>query len=601
MSAGGRSALKTRRQNQVIEAISKGATLAGAAAIAGVSTSAINAWRSREPRFSAEYEVARGRVPAAILKAQQASGVPDFLEWREAHCAYLDPRSGDVHRATNSWFQADAYAKLQQHRRLIMVLPPGHLKTTLFGIEHSTWAIQRDRNVRITVIEKNEEEAAKVVGAVQQRLSDSDYYEFLAARLKDQREKVIVDPIKAYGGLMGYKPKAYRSKDSWGAHGFRVLATTSGEKDYTMQAKGAGSQIQGIRSDIIKLDDIQDPREISPLNTDKLMDWFHRVILGRIYDWQQLVVLGNLFHPTDFMNALIAAHPDWPVIRYPAIKDGKPLCPEVWTPEGLEIKEREVGSNVWFYTWMQAEGSFDDAVFKAEALEIARNSEFRLGTAPRKVTDIFIGVDPAITRYCAIVAWGLDRRTGTRYLIDVFNEKGMRTWDNVMRQTVDMAARYGARTVAVEMAAQQASIANTEWFRRELRSIGARIATYQTRTETGARAEADDFDISSIGALFDEGLVVLPYGDKHSQDAVDAYCAQLLTWRPGVKHLTRDMVMATLFAEAEAREVARKAKLPQSVQPSRKYVPGWATNGEGRWPWVPRQRRKGTSIPATLP
>lgn len=545
----------------------------------------VRSWMKRDPEFAAMVRVLREVPNQKKLSVEASEDVPDFLNWRSEHCAYIDPRTGVVHRAVNNWYQQDAWKHLSEHRRLIMVLPPGHIKTTLFGVEHSTWQIQRSRNSRILNIQKNEQEAAKVISAVQQRLSDHAYYEHLAGRLIAQGEEPIINPVALYGGREGYKPKSYRSGEAWGQHAFRVSGVTSGEKDFTMQAKGAGSQIQGIRADKIVLDDIQDPNAISPLNTEKLAEWFQRVILGRLFDWQQLIILGNLFHPTDFMSWLIDNYPDWPVIRYPAITNHETqevLCPEVWNYEGLMRKKQEVGDSVWHYTWMQAEGTFEDAVFKREALEGARNTDYRLGEVPPQVSHVFIGCDPAISRYCSVVAWGLDMKTGCRYLIDVFNERNLRTFQNIQAQILNFVRAYAPRTVAIEMNNVQGSISSDPNFVKEVRSFGAQVVTYMTRTATGARAETDDFDISSIGALFDSGLVVLPYADPASKKAVDPYIAQMLEWRPGIKHLTRDMVMATLFAESQARDFYIRHQNAIKKKPLSK-APGWARDRSRRW------------------
>jgi hypothetical protein len=66
-------------------------------------------------------------------------------------------------------------------------------------------------------------------------------------------------------------------------------------------------------------------------------------------------------------------------------------------------------------------------------LEAARNEDYTLGELPPEVSDVFLGVDPAVAAsgYCAIVAWGFERKTKRRFLLDVFNKQGMRTWDNV--------------------------------------------------------------------------------------------------------------------------------------------------------------------------
>lgn len=568
------------RQKRGLEFIAKAGSIRGGLDAAGFLKSTQYRWL-RDPVFKRKAEQARSKtVPAT-------GEFPDLLGWRERHCAYYDQNKGVVRRAVNNWFQVDAYRNLTDTNRLILILPPGHIKTTFFGIEYSTWNIMRNPNVRITNIQRNAEEAAKVVGAVQQRLSDHDYYEELAGHLSDQGEEPISCPICAYGGDVQYKPVGRIGKQ-WGRYAFDVLGKRSGEKDPTMQARGAGGSIQGNRAELIILDDIQDPNNVTPDSTAKLMDWFRKVILGRIYDWQKLVILGNMIQPGDFISALIEEYGDnWPVIKYPAVLNDERqeiLCPEVWTFGGLMEKKSEVGPDVWLYTWMQDEGAAEGATFRKETLHAALNGTRNLGHVPREVSDIVIGVDPAVRGFCAMVKWGVDRNTGKRYLIDLVNQDKMGNYPAIISRLVELCEKPGSpRTVVIETNNIQASLADDPRLRTEMARLGIRIEGYQTITAQGARAEQTDFSITTIAALYENGLVDLPYGDGETQKMIDAYIKQHCDWRAGAKKIVRDMVMATLFAEYQAREFARKRPKPPT-RPTR--APDWVKNRTGGWRWA---------------
>lgn len=374
-----------------------------------------------------------------------------------------------------------------------------------------------------------------------------------------------------------------------------------------MEAKGVGSMIQGIRSDRIILDDVQDPEMAvrSPKDSDDKLGWFRRVILGRVTGYQQLIVLANFFTPDDFAHKLISAEPEFSLVNFPAIRydrKGDPhlLCPEFWTYEDLMKKQRQVGDQAWHFTWMQEETSFDAATFKREELDRAKDPGFRLGEVPHAVTDIYIGCDPATAAsgYCAIVVWGLDRNSKQRYLIDVFNESGMRNIDNVVDQLAEMSRTYQPRKVIVEGNAQQKAFVNSEQFRRAFRSLGIHHEVYQTVTGTGGRSRSANFDITTIGSLFDGGLVTLPYAGTQADIArTDAFIDQLCSWRTdadgnSIKYLVRDMVMATLFAESEAYVMAnRQRDRPVRIRNQAK-VPRWAKGKLGGYAWQDRYRKE---------
>ena len=473
---------------------------------------------------------------------------------------------------------------------------PTH-NTSMVCVERSVYDIMADRNVRLTVVQKNEGEASKLVRSVKERLGSHDFHHNIIEQMRAQGDVPIACPLCAWEGDAPFKPTRADDSGKWGAFSFVVAGRTSGEKDATMEAKGVGSQIQGIRASRIVLDDIQDPGTamISPKDSTDKLEWLRAVILGRLFPHQQLVVLANFFTPDDFAHQLIEAQPDWPVVCYPALLEfnpdtgrdydpPRPLCPEVWTLEGLIEKRKEVGEQRWHFTWMQETTDYDDAIFKRPLVEAARDYDMELGEVPPQVTHIFAGCDPAIVGFCAICIWGLDARTGQRYLIDIFNEPRMRTFSAIQAKLLDFARRYPLRSCAIELANNQESITNDDWFRKEMRGLGCKLVSYRTRTGMGARAEHDGFDISTIGGLFDAGKVTLPYAPSVQHNAkVDAYVDQLCAWRVdlagnSVKRLVRDMVMATLFAESEAFPVAQRGPAP-----SRAYVskaPKWVKD---RW------------------
>src|SRR5207244_7627745 len=105
---------------------------------------------------------------------------------------------------------------------------------------------------------------------------------------------------------------------------------------------------------------------------------------------------------------------------------------------------------------------------------------------------------------------------------------GMRTWDNVVDAILAIGQPYAAehrlRSCVIELASTQESLINHQRLRQQLASLGAKVKTYKTATGTGARSESDSFDITTLGTLFDEGLVTLPYGGTYEdRERVDRY------------------------------------------------------------------------------
>ena len=582
--------LSTKNKAAVIEALESGRvpSLRQAAISLKLVPQVVYHARKEDPQFKAATDELLSKVKDRPAPDDE---FPDFLTWRERFMGYYLP-NGDVVRASSYWFHDEAYKGIMDNNRVMILVPPMHMKTTMWSIEFSTYLIMKNRKTRITVIQKSQDESKKIVRSVQQRLTDHSFYEGLGIPRYE-------DPITLYGGKHGFKPEKYGGEGQWNANAFTVPDTGWGEKDPTMQAKGAEGAILSNRADYIILDDIQDGGAYSPHTSDKILQWLTQNVLTRLGPESKLVILGSRLGPADIYEKLMNSTEaeDWPVIRFPAAFSpgthdpwnpsdgpGESLLPDLWPWDKLMAKRKEVG-RAWYTSYMQEEGDRDGAVFTRDKLEAARNYEMVLGIVPEPVTHIYIGMDPAIKAWNVITVWGLDKRTGIRYLIDLIRRKELNNWDNAIDLLSEAADRYGPRKVVIEVNNTQGHVADTA--RRVLGAAGHQIVEYKTATGLGAQQHDQDYSISSIGSLFDGHLVQLPYGDSKTREIVDGFITEFTRWHTSeegtsVKKLTRDQVMATLFAESEARlEMRRSDQAFLQHGPKRRF----AGNGDGGWRW----------------
>lgn len=566
----------------------------------GANRNTVYAWRRRNSDFGAEVtriQQRKGPAPPPV-----DGEVPDFLTWRERHCAYLINDGDDnmvAHRAENFWFQFKVVEGIESKENVIFVLPPGHLKTTLVGIEYLTWRIQRNRNFRGMVIRANAAAAGDNSAAIAQRLSDHDYYRNLAEALVAQGKEPIVNPIEAYGGKGGYQPQTRKIGERWSGGEFTVSGRSSGEKDATITAIGMDGAIPGFRADCIVIDDPQDPTKYDAsgaANSDKLMRKFERDIAGRLLPGGKTIILANRLGPDDFVGQLIDRYeddPDWAIIYFPAVIErygrAEPLCPEIFTLDDLAKRRRKVGESAWAFHYMQEPIDERIATFTQNQMDSCKAYDRTLGDDPPKATFRVLGVDPAVSGFCAMIVWGVDPSSGMRYLIDFVNEEGMRTEDNIAYRTVAEAEAYRCQVIVVEVRNIQASI--FEKVRDMCRGKNIKVVAYKTATSTGAQAEETDFSITTIGKLMDDRMVSLPFAnhDQHTQVQMQTFITQFLRWKPRPPgksswHLVRDLVMAALFAESEARKAVKDANRPERKTRVRD-VPRWATNKGGGWAW----------------
>jgi hypothetical protein len=561
----------------------------------GLSRNTFNKWCQRDSNYRAEKDRALGRYGSTEVVEGE---VPDFLTWRERHCAYEFLKDGKpvVQRAENYWFQYEVVKALNENDNVIFVLPPGHLKTTLCGIEYPTWNIMRNRNFRTLIIRANKEAAGDNVGAIGVRLSNNDYYTEMSRRLQDIGQPPLSNPITRYGGRDGFQPQGRKMGDRWSGNEFTVSGRTSGEKDSTVTAIGMDGAIPGFRADLIVIDDPQDPTKFDASgaeNSNKLMKKWERDISGRLLPGGKTIILANRLGPDDFIGMMCERYkddPDWGIVYFPAIIERynkpEPLCPEIFTLDALEKRRRKVGEEAWAFHYMQEEISSKYATFTQNEVDACKDFSRSIGDIPPQATERVLGVDPAASGYTAMVAWGIHPSSGMRYLIDLVNEKGMKE-DDIINRAVFEAERLDCKTIVFEIRNIQAHM--FEKLKERLRGRGIRLVPYKTATATGAQAEEADFSITSIGKLFEERMVSLPFAldDHETQQKMGDFITQLLRWKPKPPgksswHLVRDLVMAMLFAESEARKAVKKVgrELPRRKAGD---VPGWAMNKQGGW------------------
>lgn len=116
-----------------------------------------------------------------------------------------------------------------------------------------------------------------------------------------------------------------------------------------MLAGGVGGPLLGHRVHIGLVDDpVKNRAEAeSPVYRQQLEDFVGDTLVGRLYPNGSIFVFMHRWHPDDLIGHLVAKR-GFRLINLPAIDDdGKPLWPQVWPVDALEVKR----SKVTEYTW----------------------------------------------------------------------------------------------------------------------------------------------------------------------------------------------------------------------------------------------------------
>lgn len=308
-------------------------------------------WRRDDKDFAARVDEAREARASAL-----ADGTPDAgnvagrkdISFEEFCAQYL---SVELYPHQKAWVdvlegrEPEVREGWRYHsgnpNRVMVNVPPGHAKSTTLTAMYPVYRICMNPSVRIIIISQTKSLADKFLYQVKQFLTDPRYAKMHAAyapggtwRAKD----------KPWTGNLVY----VAGSDSAGGEGGVA------NKDATVEALGWGSQIYGMRADLIILDDVatldnahQHEKQIRKINQD---------IASRLHGGKLLVV-GTRVGTTDLYSEL--SKPDnytsgrspWTHLVQPAVEqfDQEPekwqtLWPWSQTPYYLEsVRDEATG------------------------------------------------------------------------------------------------------------------------------------------------------------------------------------------------------------------------------------------------------------------
>jgi hypothetical protein len=564
----------------MLACLRKGWTVEKACQAANRSIKSYEGYRKKDPGFRERADAARA---AALDKAQGAiAEVPDFPEFCEQ---YLGMR---LHWHQLQWFDLlEGREPRDLHPSQIYVpgdpdtivvnTPPEHAKSTTITVAYTVWRICQDPNIRVMIVSKTQTMAIRFLNAIKMRLAESDTFAAL-------QEK--------FGPPGGFAEGA----SQWRQDQIYVGTADSGEKDPTVQALGIGGHIYGTRTDLVIMDDCVDSTNHQHFANQ--IDWIQNIVGTRVADaGGRMLLIGTRLEAQDLYSEILKPEyyngetSPWTYLTQPAVlevaddpKDWVTLWPRtnrapvtiaarkavqqaedgswpMWDGPALAKKRRRMSPRNWSMVYMQEQVA-DDAVFKAAdimaCIDNARYAGrmFRGQVQHRKqgMDGLYIvaGLDPAAVNHTAAVVIGLDRSTGVRWVLDVFNKPG--TMPHELRQLVkDWTDRYGIQEWRIEKNAFQASIVQDLELQTYLHGRGALLAGHFTN---GNKWDLD-FGISSMATLFtnhEHGAHLIRLPSKYQSEGVRSLCDQLLTWHPETKGKT-DCVMALWFAEIRCREL----------------------------------------------
>lgn len=579
-------------QDKFLALIRQGVDPDSAFATIGKKKETLKKWLT-DPKFASKMEEARA-FGAEALEASMADGKfnIDFATFSQEflhskvfphHQAWIDVLEG----RPPSWLHESMTYDEGDPQRLLVNVPPEHAKSTVLTVNYATYRIAMDPNIRIAIVSQTQTRAKEFLYAIKQRLTDQQF-----AKMH-----------QVYGPTGGWQQTA----DQWTQDRI-YLERSSGDPNPTVQALGVGQQIYGARADLIILDDI-----VTTTNAhewEKQLNWLQKMVITRLGKNGKLIIAGTRVSSVDLYKEL--RNPDnwaggkspFTYLAMPAVlqfadnpkdwttlwaksdrpwigdEDEEPdengLYPK-WDGPALHRRRSEVMSSTWALVYMQQDVE-EDAVFSPVLVNSAINRMRKPGNIhygapghPREQGQwiLIMGLDPAMAGKTAAIMYAVERNTGQRMVLDVFNMSDV-TPQKIRALIEDWVHRYKPMELRVEINAFQKAFALDEELRQWLASRGVQFREHFT----GKNKWDTNFGVAGMASLFGSLRDGKPVGDNlitlpdQVNEHVKALVNQLITWKPDTRNAT-DCVMALWFCEIRAKELIQQGSNLQRHQNNR--------------------------------
>ena len=451
-------------------------------------------------------------------------------------------------------------------RRLIINLPPRHLKSLMASIAFPAWCLGHDPSAQLLCVSYAQDLADKLARDCRSVMMSPWYRRIFPTRLAPHRQAVQ----EFITTRQGYR-----------------LATSN------------GGVLTGRGADIILIDDPLKPEEaLSAAQRKAANDWFDHTLYSRLNDKRHgaIVIIMQRLHEDDLVGHVLEQEP-WEVVRFPAVAEadetheietiwgprtftrhhGEPLHPDREPLDTLDRIRRTVGEYNFAGQYQQAPAPLGGGLVKAEWFKRYRETE-----RPERFERIVQSWDTAnkateLSDFSVCTTWGISGKH--LFLLGVFRRR--LEYPALKRAVREQQNLFDAKEVLIEDKASGTQLI------QELIADGCHgVTRYQPTTDKTMRLHAQT-------GMIENGFVAIPQtapwlpeylhemtvfpNGKHD-DQVDS-TAQFLDWfkRPfpsqGFFELTR--------MQAEA---IKQAHSPQPTKPN------WAI---GCMEWQAEQEKAG--------
>jgi predicted phage terminase large subunit-like protein len=368
-------------------------------------------------------------------------------------------------------------------RRLIINLPPRHLKSLMASIAFPAWCLGHDPSAQILCVSYAQDLAEKLARDCRSIITSPWYRRLFPTRFGSQRQAVQEFVTTRQG---------YR------------LATST------------GGVLTGRGADIILIDDPLKPEEaLSDAKRKSANEWFSHTLYSRLNDKRNgaIIIIMQRLHEDDLVGHVLTQEP-WEVLSFPAIAETDEVhrIETIWGPrcfrrrcgealhpdrEPLEILDRirrTIGEYNFAGQYQQAPAPLGGGLVKVEWFKRYRDSD-----RPEQFDRIVQSWDTAnkateLSDFSVCTTWGIKGKN--LFLLNVFRRR--LEYPGLKRAVREQQSMFGANEVLIEDKASGTQLI------QELITDGCHgVTRYEPKCDKIMRLHAQT-------AMIDNGFVYIP-------------------------------------------------------------------------------------------
>ena len=570
-------------------------------------------------RFERGDQASSGLVAAEVLGVSMVGGAyvaaPLVEEARRALDDFAFFRVRYFGRLSTPWqveaaLQIVSLLESPDREYVVMNEPPGSGKSTLFTHDITAWLIARDRTIRIQVGSRTERQARMYVGRMKRSL-ERDVP--MRANADDLARGSAFDAVACLQDDFGaFRPEG--RSDKWRADELSVRqldGVALDDKEATVSAWGQDSGFLGGRFDFVVWDDLVDRKNVKTEDSrEGIREWWDSEAESRLEPGGLLILQGQRIAVNDlyrycldkktldevpkYRHIVFKAHDEdlctgdhtdslpWPEgclldpyrIPWKMLETIQHTSPRTYAVMYQQQDGDTVGGLVdpaWIMGGVDADGYSSPGCIDRERM---------IGEVPAHLMNgngwSFVTVDPSPTEFWGIIWWVYDPDSNTRYAIDIIKKRlnpeqflslDLTTFEGsgLMVELTQMANEEGAPIshVIFEVNAAQRWFLSQRHVHKWMEMTGQSFVPHTTHLN-----KADPkFGLESIGDLFRQGFIRLPWGSPASRLKVSALVDEATRYPD---HDTTDLIMSTWFGKlaVENHYTPRREGLYQLSRPN---------------------------------